>query len=132
MRIETPDAEAPWEFGVVDPGMLDVDSQVDIAIGSTMAKNDSRVAGQILMFMQAIAQNPHIAAAEGLMERALDSMNLDPHLARELREWAKQAVQAQQGGGAEGLTPTQQVLGEGLPNGIGNAAGGTPTGATIN
>jgi len=120
-------------FLQVNPVSLDIEAEVDLAVGSTMAKNDARVSAQILQFLNVVAQSPHILLADPLIERALDSMNIDPHLAGALKQAGQQMLQAMQGqqGSAAGLSPAQQEL-SGSVGGQPNAAGGAPTGAMLN
>lgn len=121
------------QFLAIEPLALQIEADVDIVVGSTMAKNDPRVVGQIIQVVQAVGQTPHILLVEPLVERLLDGMNLDPHLAGELKKLGEQMIAAQQqqeqGAGAD---QNQQELGGDLPTGIANAMGGAPTGAMLN
>jgi hypothetical protein len=127
---EATDGVLPFRMVKLSPEELLGEFEVEVEIGSTLNKSDPRSAAQLRELMTAVAQNPWIAQVKGLTRRALDGINLDPVIAEELAMFAEQAAQAQN----PPATPEmgQQVLGNTLPTGTGNAMGGAPTGAPIN
>lgn len=120
---------APFDDRVRTPEEMLGEYEVTVEIGSTLPKSDPRTRAQISEFMTTVAQNPWIGGVKGLTRRWLDSINLDPEIAEELAMLAEQAQAAQNPPQQPG---TQQTLGDDLPTGMANMAGGAPTGAPIN
>lgn len=135
VRVDTPQAENPFEFMKMTPDMIAGEYDVDIRVGSTLAKNDPRSMMMLLQFFQAIAQNPWIGTIQGFIRRALDGMGLDASLTAEIiaaaeKAQAQQAKPAQRGGG--GAADMGQQIQSMLTGGVGNEAGDAPTGAPMN
>lgn len=127
---------APFRAVKLSPAELQGEFEVTIQVGSTQAKNDPRVLQQIATLMANLGQNPVLGLMKGLIRRILDGLGLDPELANEIYDASMAFLQSQQksapsGSPAAPAGPQGQALQQML-GGIGNAAGGSPTGAPLN
>jgi hypothetical protein len=126
---------APFKAVKLTPEELQGEFEVTIQAGSTQAKNDPRVLQQLATFLANIGQNPVLGLFKGLNRRILDGMGLDPVLADEVWDASMAFLESQQKpaqGSAEGPAgPAGQQLQQMLM-GQPSAAGGAPTGASVN
>lgn len=123
----------PFRPVTLTPEELLGEFEVTVEIGSTQQKNNPQRMMQAMSLLQTLSQNPGAGMYRGLIARLLDSQDFDPVLADEIAQISEKLFSQQNPpqGSPEGMTPTQQTIPTDIM-GMGNAAGGTPTGAPIN
>lgn len=133
-KIQAAVGEIPFRAVVLSPEELQGEFEVEIAVGSQMAKNDPRTLQMLAALLAQIGQNPVIGLMPGLVRRYLDGLGIDQNLADEVFNASLQFLQSQMQPAqpeTAAASPGQQLQAM-LTGGVGSAAGGAATGAPQN
>ena len=121
-----PEEQSPFDFIQVNPEELDGEFDVEIAVGSTQAKNTQQRVALYERIVTMLAQNPQIAASPTLVKRLFAAMDIhDEQLVHEVTAIGQIALQAMglpptvagvDGQGQMGAAPSAGAVGQALGN----------------